>query len=97
MPSEWITTGREDGVTENFMADAYISDSRRLWHARLGHSNMQRIQRISENPLYQKRGLNLSTKQLTNVKEDFCTSCAMGKSTSKPSITSDAEKEQNPK
>ena len=92
LPKEWIC---KDTSTTNascvFMADAYITDKRRLMHARLGHSNVERIKRMSENPLYQARGINITPFELTKYKEDFCTACAMGKSISTPQLGTDKQ------
>ena len=43
LPSEWIQNKpaiESSTESEVFMADAYITDKRKLWHARLGHSNV---------------------------------------------------------
>ena len=63
LPSEWITIsdkGQDTNTSENFMADTCITDKRRLWHARLVHSNVERIKRMSENPLYQAREIHIT-------------------------------------
>ena len=78
LPSEWITIsdkGQDMNTSENFMTDACITDKSRLWHARLCHSNVERIKRMSENPLYQarERGIHIKPAELTKYKEDFCT------------------------
>ena len=44
---------------------------------------------MSENPLYQAREIHKTPAELTKYKEDFCTACAMRKSTSKTAIRSD--------
>ena len=51
---------------------------------------------MSENPLYQARGINISTTELTKYKEDFCTACAMGKSISTSSIRRHDEEVEEP-
>ena len=44
---------------------------------------------MSENPLYQAREIHKTPAELTKYKEDFCTACAMRKSTSTTAIRSD--------
>ncbi len=71
LPSEWIAIsdkGQDMNISENFMADACITDKRRLWHARLGHSNVEGIKRMSENPLYQARRIHITPAELTEYK-----------------------------
>lgn len=92
LPNEWIQNKEHEiakTTSEVFIADAHVADKRRLWHARLGHSNVERIKRMSENPLYQARGIHITPTELVKYKEDFCTACAMGKSIATPAIRGD--------
>jgi len=46
---------------------------------------------MSENPLYQSRGINITPFELTKYKEEFCTACAMGESMSTPKLGPDRQ------